>query len=263
MKDIQNEKDFRNIPLNKVGVSNVRYPILLKNRENGLQHTIGTVNMFVNLPEDFRGTHMSRFIEILGNHANKMNLQNVREILEDMKVILKASEAHMEMSFPYALEKTAPVTKIESSMVIDCSFIAALTGDKNFSFTLGVSVPVQTLCPCSKAISDYGAHNQRAIVNIRIKSKKRIWIETLVEIAESASSSPVYPLLKRSDEKYVTEKAYDNPKFVEDVARDAAIGLNKLPEIEWYQIEVSSEESIHNHNAYACIEWRCRENEAE
>ena len=211
--------------------------------------------MFVNLPKDFRGTHMSRFIEIINSHAHRMNLQNVREILEDMKQKLKASEAHMEMYFPYSIEKSAPVTGIKSQMVIDCAFISSLDKDMKFDFILVARIPVQTLCPCSKAISEYGAHNQRAIVEISVRSKKRIWIETLVEIAEKAASSPVYPLLKRKDEKFVTESAYENPKFVEDVARDIAIALREIPNMEWYQIGVTSEESIHNHNAYSCIEW--------
>ncbi len=255
MKDIQNEKDNRKIPINKVGVGEVRYPIFLMDRKYGQQHTIGTVNMYVNLPEDFRGTHMSRFIEILHAHANKMELQNVQEILLDMKKILKANQAHMKMKFPYTIEKAAPVTGIKSNMVIDCAFDATLDRNDQFIFILEVQVPVQTVCPCSKAISERGAHNQRAYVKVKLKMSKIVWIEDVVESIEKAASSPVYPLLKRSDEKYITEYGYDNPKFVEDVARDLAIELMNNLSIKWFHLSVNSQESIHDHHAYACLEW--------
>jgi len=255
MKDLQNERDNRNIPINKVGVGDVRYPIFLKDRQYGEQHTIGTVNMYVNLPENFRGTHMSRFIEILHAHANKMELQNVQEILHDMKRLLRANEAHMTMKFPYTIEKQAPVTGIKSHMVIDCAFDSTLDKDDRFIFILVVKVPVQTVCPCSKAISDRGAHNQRAYVTVKLKMTKMVWIEEVVESIEQAGSSPIYPLLKRSDEKYITERGYDNPKFVEDVARDLAIDLMNNRAVKWFHLSVSSEESIHAHHAYACLEW--------
>ncbi len=255
MKDIQNESDSRNIPINKVGVGDVRYPVFLKDRQHGEQHTIGTVDMYVNLPENFRGTHMSRFIEILHSHANRMELQNVQEILLDMKHHLRANEAHMRMMFPYTIEKHAPVTGIQSQLVIDCAFDATLDKDNHFIFVLVVTVPVQTVCPCSKAISERGAHNQRAYVTVKLKMTKMVWIEEVVESIESAASSPVFPLLKRSDEKYVTELGYDNPKFVEDVARDLAILLKKDRRVKWFNLSVNSQESIHNHQAYACLEW--------
>ncbi|MEA1883270.1 MAG: GTP cyclohydrolase FolE2 [Thermotogota bacterium] len=255
MKDLQNESDDRNIPINKVGVGDVRYPIFLKDRQYGEQHTIGTVNMYVNLPENFRGTHMSRFIEILHAHANRMELQNVQEILLDMKRLLRANQAHMTMMFPYTIEKHAPVTGIKSHMVIDCAFDATLDKNDQFIFVLVVTVPIQTVCPCSKAISDRGAHNQRAYVTVKMKMSKMVWIEEVVEEIEKAASSPVFPLLKRSDEKYITERGYDNPKFVEDVARDLAIELKKNFSVKWFRLSVTSQESIHNHHAYACLEW--------
>ena len=255
MKDIQNESDSRNIPINKVGVGDVRYPIFLKDRQHGEQHTIGTVDMYVNLPENFRGTHMSRFIEILHRHANRMELQNVQEILLDMKHHLRANEAHMRMMFPYTIEKHAPVTGIHSQLVIDCAFDATLDKDNQFIFVLVVTVPVQTVCPCSKAISERGAHNQRAYVTVKLKMTKMVWIEEVVESIERAASSPVFPLLKRSDEKYITELGYDNPKFVEDVARDLAILLKQDRRVKWFNLSVNSQESIHNHQAYACLEW--------
>jgi len=256
MEDLQNERDNRNIPLNKVGVNKVRYPVFLKDKKYGEQHTTGTVNMYVNLPEDFRGTHMSRFIEILHAHANKMELRNVKSILQDMKKALKAEEAHMEMSFPYAIEKSAPKTGILSHMIFDCAFNASLDRNNRFVFILEVRVPVQTVCPCSKAISGRGAHNQRAYVRLKVRMKKMIWIEELVEMIEQSASAPVFPLLKRNDEKYITELGYDNPKFVEDVARDLSILLKAEAKVRWFHVAVTSRESIHDHNAYACLEWR-------
>jgi GTP cyclohydrolase I len=211
--------------------------------------------MYVNLPEDFRGTHMSRFIEILHAHANRMELANVQEILKDMKDKLKANEAHMEMKFPYVIDKSAPVTGIESHMIIDCAFDSKLDVRNHFNFILEVNVPIQSVCPCSKAISERGAHNQRADVKVRLKMNKMIWIEEVVDYIEAASSSPVYPLLKRSDEKYVTEAGYDNPKFVEDIARDLALALKSNHSVKGFSLAVNSHESIHDHDAYACIEW--------
>lgn len=261
MKDIQNEPDFRKIPLNHVGVEKVRYPILLKDRKEGFQNTVGTVSMYVDLPENYRGTHMSRFIEILHSHAQNMDIRNVRSILEDMKEKLKASCAHMEMKFPYVLSKTAPVSKIESFLVIDCAFIAFLDSSGNFDFILEVNTPVQTVCPCSKAISQRGAHNQRANVRIMVKMSHMVWIEELVKVSEESASSPVFTLLKRQDEKYITENSYDNPRFVEDIAREIAIGLKAMKKITWFNVSVSSMESIHNHNALACVSWEEKHSE--
>ncbi|HRW91642.1 MAG TPA: GTP cyclohydrolase FolE2 [Thermotogota bacterium] len=253
LADLQSQKDARNIPLNQVGVRNVRYPIQLRDREKGVQHTIGTVHMSVDLPEDFRGTHMSRFIEILHHHAGKLQLRELRSILSDMKTRLHAHEAHMQMFFPYVIAKKAPVTGVHSNLVIDCAFLATLDVDDQMDFILEVNVPVQTVCPCSRAISRFGAHNQRANIKIRVRMDRMVWIEQLVEMAEASGSSPIFPLLKRKDEKWVTEQGYENPKFVEDVAREVTVHLRKHPSIRWFEVQVESMESIHDHEAFACI----------
>ena len=253
MKDIQNQKDFRNLPINKVGVKDVKYPITVLNKLNKSQNTIGSINMYVNLPHNFRGTHMSRFIEILNKYHNRLHIDTMGDILHNMKEKLK--EAHMEMTFPYFIEKAAPVSKMSSLMEYECSYCGTLI-DKKEDFIIKVKVPVTSVCPCSKEISQYGAHNQRSQITIEIKSTEFIWFEDLIEIAEKAGSSPVYSILKRVDEKYVTEQGYDNPMLVEDIVRNIAVELNKIDGIQWYHIESENFESIHNHSAYACIDKR-------
>lgn len=251
MKDVQNEKDERNIPLEKVGVSGILYPIRVMDKAHGFQMTVSTVDIFVDLPSQFKGTHMSRFIEILHKHRTNMTLSNLENILDDVKDALKAKVAYIIVSFPYFILKKAPVSKNESFMSYQCSFIAS-KGDK-FDFILEVNVPVHLLCPCSREISDYGAHNQRANVKVRAKMNKLVWIEEIVDIVENSASAPLFALLKREDEKFVTESAYNNPKFVEDIARDVYIALDKNPRITYFEVEAVSFESIHNHNAYAYI----------
>ncbi len=251
MRDVQSERDHRNIPLERVGVEGLKYPIKVMDRVNGTQPTVGTISLAVDLPEEFRGTHMSRFLEVLHFYKDYISLDNLEEILDELRNRLNASSAHIEIEFPYFLKKKAPVTGAESFMDYRCKFIA--TKNRKFDFILEVNVPVQTLCPCSKEISEYGAHNQRAEVTIQVRMKKLVWIEELIEIAESSASSPLYALLKREDEKFVTEHAYDNPRFVEDVARDVALKLEENDRITWYYIMVKSFESIHHHNAYACL----------
>ncbi len=255
MKDIQNQKDHRNVPINKVGVKDVKYPISVLDKQNKSQNTIGTINMYVNLPHKFRGTHMSRFIEILNKYHNRLHIDTMSDILHEMKDKLEAEEAHMEMTFPYFIEKVAPVSAIKSLMEYECTYCGNLKNDEE-TFVIKVKVPITSVCPCSKEISDYGAHNQRSYVTIEVKIKNFIWFEDLIEIAENAASSPVYAILKRVDEKYVTEKGYDNPMFVEDIVREMAVALNQLDEIDWYHIESENFESIHNHSAYACIDSR-------
>ena len=252
MEDIQSQADRRNIPIDQVGVKDLTYPIVLLDRENEQQQTIATINMYVNLPHAFRGTHMSRFVEILNEHHKQLQIDTIDEVLHKMKDRLKAEEAHIEMTFPYFLEKKAPVSGARSMTQYQCSFVGKLADHEDF--VLGAEVPVTTLCPCSKEISNYGAHNQRSLVSIKVRYNELVWIEELIEIAEQAGSSPVDSLLKRKDEKYITEKAYDNPKFVEDVVRTVAIALNKDDRIYWYKIESENLESIHNHSAYALIE---------
>jgi len=252
MRDVQNELDPRKIPIDKVGIEDLLYPIRVMDRANVLQHTLARVKLAVELPHRYRGTHMSRFIEVLNRHSNNINLHNIDEILEELKRVLKAEKSYMELEFPYFIKKKAPVTGLESYMNYTCKFIASKGTD--LDFILEVNVPIHTLCPCSKEISEKSAHNQRAEVQIQVRTSKLVWIEELVEYAEESASVPLYALLKRQDEKYVTEKAYENPRFVEDVVRELAIKLKKDPRIVWFKINAKSYESIHNHNAFACLE---------
>jgi GTP cyclohydrolase I len=252
ISDIQSLKDHRNIEINKVGVKSIRYPITVLDKKNGTQHTIATINMYVNLPHHFKGTHMSRFIEILNRYRQGINIKNISYIMNEMKNSLHAESAHMEIEFPYFIEKEAPVTKAKSLMEYTCKFCGA-HNDK-LDLVVGVEVPVTTLCPCSKEISKKGAHNQRSIVTVKIRFKKIFWIEDLIKIVEESASSEVYAILKRPDEKYVTEKAYNSPMFVEDVVRNVADKLRKDPNITWFSVESENIESIHKHNAYAFVE---------
>jgi GTP cyclohydrolase I len=250
--DVQNQHDSRKIPIDKVGVKNLSYPITVLDKVNGFQQTVGSINMYVNLPHRFRGTHMSRFVEILNEHHRELHIDTIGEVLQKMKTKLHAEEAHMEVSFPYFIEKAAPVTGAKSLLEYRCILKGTL--DEKEDFVLGVEVPVTTLCPCSKELSKRGAHNQRSLVRIQIRYHGFIWIEELIALAETSASSPLYALLKRKDEKAVTEQAYDNPMFVEDVVREVARKLDIDPRISWYQVQSENMESIHNHSAYASIE---------
>lgn len=253
MKDVQNEKDLRNIPINKVGVNNVKYPISVIDKNGNLQNTIATINMYVDLPHHYRGTHMSRFLEVISRHNVKLDLQNLDTILKDIKKLFDCEVAHLEICFPYFLYKKAPISKIVSPLEYECKVECELDNTEKLKLLTQVKVPIHTLCPCSKEISAFGGHNQRADVIIKIKSSKIVWFEELIEIAEKSASAPIFSLLKRSDEKFITETAYKNPKFVEDVARDIVIQLKNDVRIKWYSVEVISYESIHKHNAYAFI----------
>ncbi|MBC8182371.1 GTP cyclohydrolase I FolE2 [candidate division KSB1 bacterium] len=255
MRDVQNDLDFRKIEINKVGVKNLKYPIVLQDKENDEQHTIALINMYVNLPHHFRGTHMSRFIEILNKYRREIDIHNMGEIMKEMKTNLEAEAAHLEIEFPYFIEKQAPVSGAKSLMEYQCKFTGMLN-DK-MKILLGVSIPILTVCPCSKEISEHGAHNQRGTINVQLQFKGFIWIEDIIQMVENCASGSVFSLLKREDEKFVTEKSYENPKFVEDVVRDVATKLNVQENILWYKVEVESFESIHNHDAYACVEKRC------
>jgi GTP cyclohydrolase IB len=250
--DIQNLPDNRNIPIDKVGVKGLRYPICVKDRRKGMQHTIGLFDLFVNLPHDFKGAHMSRFIEVLNEYRDEISMERFQEILEKIKNKLSAKSAHMNVEFPYFMKKTAPVTETSGLVSYTCFMRGSLA--ERFDLIVGVDVPITTVCPCSKEISDYGAHNQRGIVRAQLRFKKFFWIEEIIEIVESSSSSEIYSLLKRPDEKFVTEKAYRNPKFVEDVVRSAVARLQEKDNFPWYRIEAENFESIHNHSAYAMIE---------
>ena len=256
LPDIQSQRDTRNLEIQKVGVKGLSYPIMVRDRANGTQHTIASIQMSVSLPHHHRGTHMSRFIEILNLYRGSVDADKIQEILKSMQERLDAEVAHIELEFPYFIERLAPVSKSPALQEYICSFEASLgTSGEEDDFILKVKIPVTTLCPCSKEISSYGAHNQRSIVSISVRySTSFVWIEELVEIAEQSASCALYPLLKRQDEKYVTEKAYDNPRFVEDVVREVALRLEALDAVCWYRVEAENYESIHNHSAYGLIE---------
>ncbi|MEI8355236.1 MAG: GTP cyclohydrolase FolE2 [Deltaproteobacteria bacterium] len=252
MRDVQKSHDTRKIAINKVGVKDISYPIVVMDKYRSLQHTVARVNMFVDLPHHFKGTHMSRFIEILNRYREKIALDNMEIILKGMKEKLEADNAHLEIEFPYFIEKKAPVSGAESLMEYTCEFIASLSTE--FDFILGIKIPVTSLCPCSKELSRYGAHNQRSIITLKVRYLEFVWIEDLVELIEECGSSPVYSLLKREDEKFVTEQAYENPRFVEDIVREATLKLSCMDNITWFSVEVENFESIHKHSAYAAIE---------
>jgi len=252
MLDIQNQKDDRNIDIDKVGIKDIRYPITVRDKEIKTQQTIALINMYVNLPKDYKGTHMSRLIEILNEHNRSISIQNFSDILSTMKKRLNAESAHIEISFPYFIMKSSPVTHSQGLMEYQCTFKGNLNKVKDL--VVIINVPITTLCPCSKEISDVSAHNQRGEVRLQVRFKKFIWIEDLIKLVEETASSDVYSVLKREDEKYVTEKAYNNPKFVEDIVRDIAKKLEHDTNITWFAVESENFESIHNHNAYAYIE---------
>ena len=253
LHDKQSERDHRELRIDKVGVRGLRFPIQIRDKAHSLQNTVATIGLFVDLPKEFKGTHMSRFIEVLNAHGNVVHVENITEILYAMQKKLNAATAHLEMEFPFFLEKNAPVSGMKSVMNYTARFDATAIG-KEIDFMLTVKANVTTLCPCSKAISAYGAHNQRGEVTVQIRSTKAIWIEDLIAIIESSASSELFSLLKRQDEKAVTERAYENPVFVEDLVRNIALKLNAHPDVTWYKAEAENYESIHNHNAYACIE---------
>jgi len=253
MRDIQNQKDNRNIDIQKVGVKGIKYPIVVLDRANGTQHVNATINIYVDLPHHFKGTHMSRFVEILNEFRGQINIKTFHKILQEVKEKLHAESAHMEIEFPYFVEKTAPVSGAKSLMEYTCSF-SGQNSVSTTAFLVGVIVPVTTVCPCSKEISNLGAHNQRSMVTAKVRFKKFFWIEDLIRLVEDSASGEVYSLLKRVDEKFVTEKAHENPMFVEDVVRNVAQELNRNDNFTWYSVEAENFESIHNHSAYAYVE---------
>jgi GTP cyclohydrolase I len=254
MKDVQSSPDFRNMPIQKVGIRHIRYPITVRDKSRDTQQTVANVSLSVNLPHASRGTHMSRFVEVLDRFKNEVSYHSLDRILIEIKRALKAEESHIELAFPFFLRRKAPVSGMESLMSYECRIEA--TYATHMEIAARVEVPVHTLCPCSKEISEYSAHNQRGMVAITVGMTKFIWIEDIIQIAEDAASSPLYALLKREDEKFVTERAYDNPRFVEDVVREVALRLQSLPGLRYHVVEVENFESIHNHNAYAVIAKR-------
>jgi GTP cyclohydrolase I len=252
IEDVQNIADQRKIAIDKVGIKDIRHPVKVSDRTTGEQHTIANFNMYVNLPHHFKGTHMSRFVEILNQHEREITVKSFREMLGEMTERLDAESGYIEMNFPYFVNKEAPISKVRSLMDYEVSFIGEINGDQT-AMTVKVVVPVTSLCPCSKNISDYGAHNQRSHVTLTVRADGFIWIEDLIDLVEKQASCEIYGLLKRPDEKYVTERAYDNPKFVEDMVRDIAAQLNNDERINAYIVESENFESIHNHSAYALI----------
>lgn len=253
MIDIQNQKDDRNIDIKKVGVKGIKYPITVLDRAHGTQQVNAAINMYVNLPHHFKGTHMSRFVEILNEYRGEVNIKTLRIILEKAREKLRAESSHMEIGFPYFIEKTAPISGAKSLMEYYCRFWGKNQASKT-DILVGVTVPVTTVCPCSKEISNAGAHSQRSMVTVKVRFKKFFWIEDIIKYVETSASGEVFSLLKRADEKYVTEKGYENPMFVEDVVRNVAECLNGNDNFTWYSIEAENFESIHNHNAYAYVE---------
>jgi GTP cyclohydrolase I len=251
--DVQNSEDTRQLAINKVGIKSIRHPIRVSDRDRGIQHTIATFNMYVSLPHNFKGTHMSRFVEILNGHEQEISVENFPAMLKEMVTRLEAQTGHIEMNFPYFINKAAPVSGVQSLMDYDVTFIGEIRHGK-IATHVKVVVPVTSLCPCSKEISERGAHNQRSHVTITVRTNKFMWIEEIVQLVESEASCELYGLLKRPDEKFVTERAYDNPKFVEDMVRDVAARLNAEPRVVSYIVESENFESIHNHSAYALIE---------
>ncbi len=252
MEDVQGRADTRRIPINRVGIKDIRHPVRVKDRSSGEQHTIASFNMYVNLPHDFKGTHMSRFVEIL-HHEREISVDSFGAMLLEMTQRLDAEAGHIEMTFPYFVNKRAPVSGVESLMDYQACLLGEVSGGVAHTW-IKVQAPVTSLCPCSKGISDRGAHNQRSHVTIKARLRAHMWIEEIIDIAESEASCELFGILKRPDEKYVTERAYDNPKFVEDMVRDVAVRLNREPRIAAYIVESENFESIHNHSAYALIE---------
>jgi GTP cyclohydrolase I len=253
LDDKQSERDHRELRIDKVGVRDLRFPIQVRDKARSVQNTVATIGMYVDLPKEFKGTHMSRFIEVLNAHGSVIHVENINEILRAMQKKFQAATSHLEIEFPYFMVKKAPVSGGEGVMDYLARFDATACGP-DIDFVLTVQANVTTLCPCSKAIAKYGAHNQRGRVTVAIRMKKSVWIEDLIAMIEGSASSELYALLKRQDEKAVTERAYENPVFVEDLVRNVALRLNADERVRWYKVEAENFESIHNHNAYACIE---------
>ena len=251
--DVQSSADTRQIAINKVGIKDILHPVRVKDRSEGEQATIANFNMYVYLPHNFKGTHMSRFVQILNTHEREITLESFKVMLEEMAERLESTEGHIEMSFPFFVNKKAPISGVESLLDYHVTLLGQIK-DGVSDISVKVIVPVTSLCPCSKKISDYGAHNQRSHVTLTVRMDEFVWIEELIDLVEAEASCELFGLLKRPDEKYVTERAYDNPKFVEDMVRDVAARLNADDRISAYTVESENFESIHNHSAYALIE---------
>ena len=261
MIDIQNEHDTREIPLQKVGVKNVLYPVSVLDKANKTQQTHATVDLFVNLPHHYKGTHMSRFIETFHKHSNDISMKNFHVMLEELRQKLDAERAYGLVKFPFFMEKEAPVSKLKGMLCYTCSYEGAVELVENQlqkDFFVTIEVPITSLCPCSKAISNYGAHNQRGLVTVKVRNTHFFWIEDIIMLVEKCASSELYSMLKRQDEKFVTERAYDNPRFVEDIVREVYTALQQFDDknpFDYFSVEAENYESIHTHNAYAFTEF--------
>jgi GTP cyclohydrolase I len=260
--DVQNREDTRGIPLERVGVRDIRCPITVLDRTANRQHTVAALSLSVSLPHHFKGTHMSRFVEILERHRGEFTMRTLPAFLDELRSRLDAERAQVEVRFPYFVARSAPASGATALMDYQCWFIGQ-AGTSSSDFVLGVEVPVTSLCPCSKEISSYGAHNQRGHITIEVRTvdgsdglPELVWIEELIDVAERSASAPVYPLLKRADERHVTMQAYDNPVFVEDMVRNVVLHLRADERIVWCSVKAINQESIHNHNAFAHVEWR-------
>lgn len=259
--DVQASSDSRQVRIDKVGVKDIRYPIVIQDRTHRPQNTIAMVNMYVDLPHEFKGTHMSRFLEVLNSASGVISVEGIPQILKEMKSRLQANNAHLSLEFPYFIEKFAPISQAAGMMSYDCGFEASSGNCEDF--VLSVKVPVTTLCPCSKEISERGAHNQRGEAAVSIRFQNIVWLEEIIRLVEESASCDLYPILKRPDEKFVTEHAYDNPRFVEDLIREIALRLRSDGRITWFQVQVENFESIHAHNAYAFLEEDYRKSKIE
>jgi len=269
MQDVQNEPDEREVPLQKVGIKGLEYPVQVLDRDHRIQHTTASVDLFVNLPMHFKGTHMSRFIEVFHSHRERLSMPYFLDMLQEIRLSLEAARAFGTMRFPFYIEKKAPVSGLPSLMSYHCVFEGMVSapsnsedfvagGEKVRRFFVSVTVPVQTVCPCSRAISERGAHNQRGLVTVKVEIGPFFWLEDLILLVENCASSAVYSLVKREDEKFLTESAYDNPKFVEDLVRDVHLAVPSLADFPWYSVEAENFESIHNHSAFAYAEGGSR-----
>lgn len=253
MLDVQGKNDPRNIEINKVGVKNLRYPLVVLDKQKSIQHTVATVNMYADLAYNLKGTHMSRFIKIMNQYNVDFSMENFLNMLMELKNSLKARKAYAEVTFPYFIEKKAPVTGEKSTMNYVCEYIGEVENG-NRMFYVGIEVPVTTVCPCSKDISDRGAHNQRGTVRVKLYLEKFFWIEDIISLIEGCASAELFTLLKREDEKYITERAFDNPRFVEDLVREVTQKIERDWQFPWFSVEAENFESIHNHSAYAYVE---------
>ena len=258
--DIQSQPDSREIPLAKVGVKGLEYPIRVLDKAKGVQYTAAKADLFVNLPQEFKGTHMSRFVEVFHRYREDLSMPRFLEMLEEIRRDLRAESAFGSMEFPYFVEKTAPVSGVSGIIACKCRYSGSVLTKQSERrlFTVSVAVPVSTVCPCSKAISSRGAHNQRGIVTVELEMGPFFWLEDIISLVENAASSPVYSVIKREDEKFITEHAYDNPRFVEDVVREVYAKLRALDQFPRFSVEAENFESIHNHSAYAYAEYKKR-----